>query len=118
MVIELNSAAVSLALAVAGAVTLVAYKHPDGYSRLHWALRALFLAVFVAAAAWDLGSDHAFAAMRRFLDPSKLNQALDAQEAAKGAVIPIAIADIIACFYCEFLAFLPRLLAEKNPDGG
>lgn len=95
---------------------LPSYKHPDGYSRLHWALRALFLGTFIGVAAWDLGGDHAYTVLRGFLDPGKLNQAVDALAVAKVPVVPIAVADVIACFYCEFLAFLPHLLAEKKPS--
>src|SRR5690349_3293182 len=102
-----------LILAAISALTYVAYKHPDGYGRLHKVGRVIFPTLFVGALIWDISASRAFSALyEMFIDRQAARAIIDGRELLS---LYVVLAYMGLMLYLEFLAFLPDILADKEP---
>lgn len=112
---DLTAPLVSAGLAAVGGITYIAYKHPDGYERLHWLLRVLTVGTLVGLVIWDNAVTGTANGIFPLVDPSKKAE-MEAVIAALRLYVPTGlIISGAANIYFEFLGVLPMILAEKTP---
>ncbi len=103
-------------LAVASGLAIIAYRHPDAYSKLLWGFRAMLAFMLVSSVFWQIGSSGTANALLPLLDPSK-HAAAVATSANLGWIYAIEIPITVgAWLYIEFLGVMPVLLGLKKPE--
>lgn len=104
-----------LALAAISGLTFVAYKHPEGYTRLLKPIGIVSQAIFLAALIWDISGTRAYFRLYDYLEPIKREAAKAAVDNAEFLNGYIVAGYMAAGLYLGFLAFLPQILGEEKP---
>ena len=107
----------SALLAALTALTFVAYRHPRGYWRIFIALGSAIILADLAAFFDALGSYNTLFAVKDFIIPGRLDEAVAATKATIppewGMLLGIAVS-----IYLILLGFLPKILnlSDKGDD--
>src|SRR5437879_6489866 len=107
---DLDKFITGLALAAIGAVTWVAYKHPEGYKRLYWPLLITLWITYTCLNLWDVSSAHTYAALLNFIPREK---AAEAQKIVAELVVLKTWLHVVYWFligYTVFLSYLHEIL--------
>lgn len=106
-----------LFVAAIGGLTYVAYKHPDGYSRMYWPLMGAVILSMTGILIWELGISAGLGALLPLLQDGKAEDALRATNAIKILSGWHFAAYFVLIVYLMFLSALPHILGNnKNPN--
>lgn len=105
----------ALFLAAITGITIVAYKHPQGYGRLYPFIAGLLLLIMISMVSWEIGNNNIYSKLYSLIPAGKRQEADAMLESAK---IPnwYSIPMITALFfYFALLQFLPYII-KKEPE--
>lgn len=115
----IETLATGLILAAVTGLTVIAYKHPQGYNRIHGYLYAGAVMIYIAVMAWSEGVGIAYSEVTKFIP-------VDKQDAARKAIDAVQVSFALTFFvfvgvaaYLIFLSLLPGILGldKEKPAG-
>lgn len=106
-----------LIVAGVGGLTVLAYRHPSAYGKLHIYLVTLLAAATAAMSAWNVAIGKSIIVISEQFPASAGTEARTVLEALQFSVLQCLILPLAAFVYHIFLLLLPRLLSSGANSG-
>jgi hypothetical protein len=106
-----------LVLACISGVTVLAFRHPIGFSRLFPYLLGAVTAVFIGASVWHLAIQVTWTNLLTYMVPEKVGQALDAIARFRVPFLWVALFYFGVVVFLWIILKLPPFLQMAEKDG-
>lgn len=113
---SLDDAGVALLVAGVSGLTLLAYRHPPAYRKLHWPLMGIALFAYFFVMTWAIAVSYTHARMLRFIDVAKWPETDAAMSTFTVRNFSASLVFFGSTLYLTFLYVLPMIINDKKKD--
>jgi len=106
-----------LLLACISGVTVLAFRHPIGFSKLFPYLLGAATAVFIGATVWHVAIQVTWANLLAYMVPEKVGQAIDTIAQLRAPYLWVALSYLGVVIFLWIILKLPPFLQVAEEDG-
>lgn len=112
----MQSFIVGLLLATVSGLTVVAFRHPNGFARLFPYLLALITIFFLGLSVWHVAVNYSWTHLLRFVPDDILDQAVSTKEQLQPSYVWVVTSYVGAVAFLLINLKLPRFLQGADED--